>query len=628
MVDNDRLSTIMEQVRLIFTYDLEKLSHEDEVKRIQLWNELKNSESIFDRELGMDLPPDLRADIASQFSFAELRLAVAEQAELEPTSISNVFNGTELSIVPDYDKYNIFDITSANELAERMQRKSDIYHLALQYIKEYSALDAILDSPQIRKDLKIFLKKRYHERLNKVNEGIQIYIGRYGLGHAVKQIEKSVLDTIKQSEAQRVAITEENKRNIEELSVKLKSLPEIQQKTDQFNDSLDKMESRVSTGESLQELKFLEPIKEGLADSYKSLEREIAAKVKLIEQRNGELAQKEAELEKSGQKYPQPEQEEKQRLIESELKEVLAVKDKLGTQAAMLNGEKDNLEIKRQEITDRLRQLNEIAEGKSIRYISSQDARLCEMNLLARFDTKMQAYPLNFHSPLERKEFVIRSWSEGAHVSNSEQNSPDSPWNVQDRYVISEKKHGMFGEKVNKIIIEAITLNHLDEFDKYKFDARSANLADFLNIVNRIIDKAEVGKYLHIVGIASPTGWDEKVQNEVKSTIFAHNYISRFVSFCLIDSVTGEIIFNPSDDRITKYIEYFTPEFNREKSETVRKHIMGRLAVKDYVVLDEVVDETTEPKAIVNKVFYDLQHEGKGKIKYIKGVGLVIQTVK
>jgi hypothetical protein len=194
--------------------------------------------------------------------------------------------------------------------------------------------------------------------------------------------------------------------------------------------------------------------------------------------------------------------------------------------------------------------------------------------------------------------------------------------------VISEKKHGMFGEKVNKIIIEAITLNHLDEFDKYKFDARSANLADFLNIVNRIIDKAEVGKYLHIVGIASPTGWDEKVQNEVKSTIFAHNYISRFVSFCLIDSVTGEIIFNPSDDRITKYIEYFTPEFNREKSETVRKHIMGRLAVKDYVVLDEVVDETTEPKAIVNKVFYDLQHEGKGKIKYIKGVGLVIQTVK
>ena len=126
MVDNDRLSTIMEPVRLIFTYDLEKLSHEDEVKKIQLWNELKNSESIFDRELGMDLPPDLRADIASQFSFAELRLAVAEQSEVEPTSISNIFNGTELSIVPDYDKYNIFDITSANELAERMQRKNDI----------------------------------------------------------------------------------------------------------------------------------------------------------------------------------------------------------------------------------------------------------------------------------------------------------------------------------------------------------------------------------------------------------------------------------------------------------------------------------------------------------------------
>jgi hypothetical protein len=88
------------------------------------------------------------------------------------------------------------------------------------------------------------------------------------------------------------------------------------------------------------------------------------------------------------------------------------------------------------------------------------------------------------------------------------------------------------------------------------------------------------------------------------------------------------MIFNPLDARITKYIEYFTPEFNSEKTATVRKHIMGRLAVKEYIVLDEAVNETREPKAIVNKVFYDLQHEGKGKIKYIKGVGLVIQTVK
>ena len=297
MVDNDRLSTIMEQVRLIFTYDLEKLSHEDEVKRIQLWNELKNSESIFDRELGMDLPPDLRADIASQFSFAELRLAVAEQAELEPTSISNVFNGTELSIVPDYDKYNIFDITSANELAERMQRKSDIYHLALQYIKEYSALDAILDSPQIRKDLKIFLKKRYQERLNKVNEGIQIYIGRYGFGHAVKQIEKSVLEIIKQSEKQLKAIAEENERITEDVSSKMKVLPEMERKAEELKSDLDKMESSVSDGNPTPDLKALESAKEELAKNYATLEKELTSRIEILVQRKRELEASKAELE-------------------------------------------------------------------------------------------------------------------------------------------------------------------------------------------------------------------------------------------------------------------------------------------------------------------------------------------
>jgi hypothetical protein len=193
---------------------------------------------------------------------------------------------------------------------------------------------------------------------------------------------------------------------------------------------------------------------------------------------------------------------------------------------------------------------------------------------------------------------------------------------------VNEKKHGLLGENVKKIVIEAISLNHLDEFEQFNFDSRSATLADFLNLVKRIIDQAEGGKYLHVVGIASPTGWDEKVQNEVQSPTFAHNYISHFVSFCLVDSVTGQVFFNPKDDRISKFVEYFTPEFNREKTEKVKQYILAKLAIKEYVVLDDAITELRESRTLVNKGFYDMQREGKGKLKYIKEVGLVIQTAK
>ena len=78
----------------------------------------------------------------------------------------------------------------------------------------------------------------------------------------------------------------------------------------------------------------------------------------------------------------------------------------------------------------------------------------------------------------------------------------------------------------------------------------------------------------------------------------------------------------------SKFVEYFTPEFNREKTEKVKQYILAKLAIKEYVVLDDAITELRESRTLVNKGFYDMQREGKGKLKYIKEVGLVIQTAK
>jgi hypothetical protein len=171
-----------------------------------------------------------------------------------------------------------------------------------------------------------------------------------------------------------------------------------------------------------------------------------------------------------------------------------------------------------------------------------------------------------------------------------------------------------------------VSLNHLDEFEKYGFDSRRASLADFLSTVNEYIDVAEMGKYLHVLGIASPTGWDERVKNEIESVDFAHNYVSRHVSICLVDSVTGEVIHNPTDDRINNFIEFYQPQFDNERMARVTQHIRDRLDVHDYVLLEDVAADTSEPQLMVHKAFYELENEDKYRVRYIESVGLVLEA--
>ena len=111
---------------------------------------------------------------------------------------------------------------------------------------------------------------------------------------------------------------------------------------------------------------------------------------------------------------------------------------------------------------------------------------------------------------------------------------------------------------------------------------------------------------------------DEKVKKEIESTDFAHNYVSRYVSICLVDSGTGEVTFNSVDERIVKFVEFFKPQFDSEKVAKIKELIKKRLSLKDYVVYSDILEETKEPRTLVNKAFYDLTDEGKYRMRHIK----------
>jgi len=89
-----------------------------------------------------------------------------------------------------------------------------------------------------------------------------------------------------------------------------------------------------------------------------------------------------------------------------------------------------------------------------------------------------------------------------------------------------------------------------------------------------IIKSAEMGKYCHVAGMDLSTGWNERVIEHHNSKEFDFRYVSRNVSACLIDSVTGDVFYNPTDNGIADLIDLFRQEFDRKKVRHVKRHVL------------------------------------------------------
>jgi len=137
-------------------------------------------------------------------------------------------------------------------------------------------------------------------------------------------------------------------------------------------------------------------------------------------------------------------------------------------------------------------------------------------------------------------------------------------------------------------------LGHLLDYDENGFDTKSVTLSELLSVLTRYIDRAELGNYFHVLGVASVTGFDEKVLEHINSNDFHKNFVSRYVSLCLVDLETGEVFYNESDERIKAYVDLFKPVFDEEKVRAIKEYVVGRLELKDFAVLDRVVEEATD----------------------------------
>jgi hypothetical protein len=553
-----------------------------------------------------------------------------------------------MALVEEFEDFESIEVRSIPQIVDYIARKdAKIYGFVKTYVKSgYANLDAMFNQRGIQKDILVAINEKYGRILGKIEEATIEYIkqkpGKFLL--VMDEIENAI-KRANNAEEERTKVTEMLNQKFMELEQKFADAELIRQEKEASEVKLREIEQELQSkeldkGALLSRISRVERENAETTQKYAEIENACESSLKEIEDRRTQLEIRENELKDSIEKYEGELQEANRRIFERELRKIEELKEELRLKEAEVENKRDTLKYEKEELDEKLKAIKSAIErGEAKRHVTRDIAKIHEMNYTGRFDMKMNELPKTLSNPIDGKEYRINAWNH--HHKFDEKDTivkefemdyakieEKIPLNLRSRYVVSEKKYRLFGKEQTKIVIEAVVLNHWKDYATIGLDTKSFTLSELMSVLTRYIDRAELGQYFHVLGIASVTGWDGKVLKHIDSHDFHKNFVSRHVSVCLIDLETGVVCYNKSDDRVKAYVPLFEPEFDKDKLRRISAYVVDRLESRDFAVLKRVVEEATDKSAegirLAKKVFYDLEREGRGKVKYDKEFGLVI----
>ena len=644
---NELREKVLKDVDFVLREDLESLKREGGRDLNELWNSIKSAWTTYRKDYAPRVDRDVDESIRSRFKLAQLMIATGIHVKglEEYPDIVDSFNTNEMTLVKELEEFKFFEVLSIREIVDYIERKdAKIYGFVKTYLKSgYANLDAMFEQRGIQKDILVAVNEKYGRIVGKIEEAIIEYIkqkpGKFLL--VMAEIEDAI-KLANNAEEERTKITDLLNQKLTELEQKFSDAESIRQEKEASEDKLREIEQELQSKESekeelLSRISKLESENAETMQKYAEIENACESSLNEIEARWKQLETRENELKDGIEKYEGELQEANRRIFERELRKIEELKEELRLKEAEVENKRDTLKYEKDELDEKLKAIKSAIEGgEAKRYVTRDIAKIHEMNYIGRFDVKMNELPKTLSNPIDGNEYRITAWNH--HHKFDEKDTlfkelemsyaeveEKIPLNLRSRYVVSEKKYKLFGKEQTKIVIEAVVLNHWKDYAEIGLDTKSFTLSELMSVLTRYIDRAELGQYFHVLGIASVTGWDGKVLDYIQSDEFHRNFVNRHVSICLVDLETGEILYNKLDNRIKDFVELFEPLFDAEKLEKCKEAVKEELDRGDYVVLEDISKGGVCDKISAKKAFYDLECEGFGRVARMKDIGTVLR---
>ena len=635
---------------------LQKLSDQD---RIERYNSIKADEETFIREFTKEydqLTDSEREDVRGDFRLARLLLAASFYDEGSvPRAMADDFVETELQAVVDFERYKRFDVLTDEEIEAKIRRmEGEVYELVTEYTATQIAnMDELMDDPDVQSDVMRKLLDRYQDRREKIRQGFFVYVETHGLEHMVESIEAAV-QAVSESADEREAIREEIREEFETLSAEIESDIRSQQRI--FEAHLQRVEQTV-TSETLDQDELQSEI-DRLNEERSEISGEQEAMLEEFAQRIDRTSDLEERLERKIEQLEQVKAETKEQARASAREETTAVvaeeldalreqREQLRAQIDSLERERegiraarDRLEERQQDLESEVEDVQESLGGETDelpdRAIGTSLARLLEMDYIGRFDTSITDADV-VATPEGPFDVPEGYWDDRSEHLNERgrldrllpaDGAPEEyPLNRRARYFVTNSK--LLGlSRSREMVIEAATLSHLEAFAANGFDAAPADLDDLLSVVNGAVYEAQQGDYHYLLGVASPTGWTDRVIRQVEAGELARTRYSRELSLVLVDLSTGELIYDTSDGVADHNRGLYELPVDAERVEACVEAIRAGYVEEagvDSVLLEEVVGDEGFDVRVAREAFDRLEAAGEGEQLHLEDFGVALE---
>jgi len=269
-----------------------------------------------------------------------------------------------------------------------------------------------------------------------------------------------------------------------------------------------------------------------------------------------------------------------------------------------------------------------LAEGKGTRYVKLDEVKQYELNFIGRLEYRLGnkvTFSSRTYKVEELREIKQVDTSRFAGVSGlSAQDLKSLPENRSLVGFLTEKK--LLGKK-QRYNLKALFSARVEKYAEVGFDTDPLELKDLNACLVDSRDEAKEKGERVLLCLASPTGFEASVGKYISSENFHRNFLSKYLSVCLLDLETGKQLYNPHDEVAKEFAKLCELETETEKNEklkiSVRKTIEDSFLLNDFVVLEDIV-KSFGNFLFLKSLFYDYADEKSLKIQFVKDVGLVM----
>jgi len=250
--------------------------------------------------------------------------------------------------------------------------------------------------------------------------------------------------------------------------------------------------------------------------------------------------------------------------------------------------------------------------------VSRMRVRQMEMNFVNRFSEKVAQVDVLRH-PLTRELVRVEDWKAIETLEEDREALMQAlntafldrrtlavtPRNTVVRYTLPGKAG---------LVLEGKLLAHLETLCRAGADDAPATLEDLLVEIDAYEARQRATRGVFIVGLASPTGWEQAALSYIGNPGRGDGYRNANVKFLLIDLLTGAVCYDEADAVAPGYAGLFAMATDQENVDTLTEQLRTAMEGRTGLMLSEYGQELGVSEELLLEAARRLESEGPFRV--------------